>query len=869
MEKIVLVDGNNLLFRSFYATAYQGVIMKNSKGFPTNALYGFINMMNKIIKEEQPSYIMVAFDKGKTFRHAKYDDYKAGRMAMPDELREQFPVAKEVLDCMGIKHYETDNYEADDIIGTLSKVVDEENEFIATIISSDKDLLQLISKEVSVKLLKSNDFIWMTPEVFKETYQTEPIHMIDLKALMGDASDHIPGVKGIGEKTAIQLLSKYGSLDGVYENLENISPKVREKLESDKENAYMSYDLATIYREVPLDFTLRDCKYQGCNVKEYKEKLEELEFFSLLKKLDFSEVAKEEEKEESKRGCIIKDIKDFSNKEFSFYLETRGSIYSKSEILGIGIYDGEYGYFLEKEDIPKWKEIFSSDVLKSTYDLKKSIVVLDPLDVTIRNTSFDTMIATSLLDYVVKDDISFVARSFQYEFPDYEELYGTDKKPKEIEKESLKEICCQKAQFIYETKEQIEKELKENEEEELFEKIEMPLASVLADMEITGIRVDEDYLTEIEVELKKKMEQLEQEIYQDASEEFNIMSPAQLGKVLFEDLEIPYPKKIKDNKYSTSKDILDRIIGKHPIVEKILGYRTLAKLYTNYAVGLKEEIRRDGRIHTIFTQTLTRTGRLSSISPNLQNIPSRSEYSKLIRRAFLPDEDSVLLSSDYSQVELRVFAHMANATNMIQAFKEDYDIHAKTAADIFHVDIKDVTKDMRRKAKAVNFGILYGISSFGLSEDLGIDIVEAKRFIDNYLKTYPGIQEYMEKEKALAYQNGYVKTLMNRKRVIEELKNKNFMIRSSGERMALNTPIQGTAADILKKAMVEIYQELQKRGLKSKMLIQVHDELVFNVLNSELEEVKSLVKDIMENTFQLNVPLKVDIEIGKNWYEAK
>ncbi|MBQ6134808.1 MAG: DNA polymerase I [Bacilli bacterium] len=869
MEKIVLVDGNNLLFRSFYATAYQGVIMKNSKGFPTNALYGFINMMNKIIKEEQPSYIMVAFDKGKTFRHAKYDDYKAGRMAMPDELREQFPVAKEVLDCMGIKHYETDNYEADDIIGTLSKVVDEENEFIATIISSDKDLLQLISKEVSVKLLKSNDFIWMTPEVFKETYQTEPIHMIDLKALMGDASDHIPGVKGIGEKTAIQLLSKYGSLDGVYENLENISPKVREKLEIDKENAYMSYDLATIYREVPLDFTLRDCKYQGYNVKEYKEKLEELEFFSLLKKLDFSEEVREDKKEEPKKECIIKDIKDFSNKEFSFYLETRGSIYSKSEILGIGIYDGKYGYFLEKEEIPKWKEIFSSNVLKSTYDLKKNIVVLHSLGITIQNASFDTMIATSLLDYVVKDDISFVARSFQYEFPDYEELYGTDKKPKEIENETLKEICCQKAQFIYETKEQIQKELKENEEEELFEKIEMPLASVLADMEITGIRVDEDYLTEIEIELKKKMEELEQEIYQDANEEFNIMSPVQLGKVLFEDLGIPYPKKIKDNKYSTSKDILDRIIGKHPIVEKILGYRTLAKLYTNYAVGLKEEIRSDGRIHTIFTQTLTRTGRLSSISPNLQNIPSRSEYSKLIRRAFLPDEDSVLLSSDYSQVELRVFAHMANATNMIQAFKEDYDIHAKTAADIFHVDIKDVTKDMRRQAKAVNFGILYGISSFGLSEDLGIDIAEAKKFIDNYLKTYPGIQEYMEKEKALAYQNGYVKTLMNRKRVIEELNNKNFMIRSSGERMALNTPIQGTAADILKKAMVEIYQELQKRGLKSKMLIQVHDELVFNVLNNELEEVKILVKDIMENTFQLNVPLKVDIEIGTNWYEAK
>ena len=866
MKKIILVDGNNLLFRSFFATAYQGVIMKNSKGFPTNALYGFINMMNKIIKEENPSYILVAFDKGKTFRHDKYKDYKAGRAAMPDELKLQFPKAKEVLNTMGIKYYETDNYEADDIIGTLSKKVEEEEDFIGTIISSDKDLLQLISDEVVVKLLKQNDHIMMTKEEFRNTYQTDPIHMIDLKALMGDPSDNIPGVKGIGEKTAVSLLSKYGSLDGVYENINDISGKTKEKLETDKDNAYMSYDLATIYREVPLDFDLEDCKYQGIKPNELKKELEELEFYSLLKKMDFSEVKEEEKKEEEK--IIIEDISSFKDKNFSFYLETRGSIYSKSTILGMGIYDGEKGYFISKDELKKYKDIFSSAVEKYTYDYKKNLVVLNNI-ISFNNVVHDTMIATYLLDYVVKDDISYVARSFDYSIPDYEELYGTDKKPKDIEEEKLKEICCLKAKFIYETKDQLLEKLQEEEELDLYQKIELPLSNVLADMEITGIKVDKDYLKATEEDLKKQMDTLEQEIYKLAGKEFNIMSPSQLGVVLFDDLAIRYPKRIKEEKYSTSKDILDKIINEHAIVPKILEYRTLAKLYTNYAVGLQEEIREDGRIHTIFTQTLTRTGRLSSIEPNLQNIPARSDFSKLIRKAFIPDDNSYLLSSDYSQVELRIFAHMSQEKNLIQAFIDNKDIHAKTASDIFHVPEDEVTKDMRRNAKAVNFGILYGISGFGLSEDLGIDINEAKGFIDNYLETYPGIREYMEEEKSKAYKLGYVKTLMNRKRVIEELKNKNYMIRSSGERIALNTPIQGTAADILKKAMVEIYEEFKKKNIRSKMLIQVHDELVFNVVKDELEEVKEIVRNIMENTFKLDVPLKVDIEYGTNWYEAK
>lgn len=868
MKKIILVDGNNLLFRSFYATAYKGVIMRNSKGFPTNALYGFINMMHKTIEEEKPEYILVAFDRGKTFRHDKYEEYKAGRAAMPEDLGLQFPKAKEVLDAMGIKHFDINNYEADDIIGTLARIVDEEDQFIATIVSSDKDLLQLISDEVTVKLLKTSGYIMMDKNEFKATYKTDPIRMIDLKALMGDASDNIPGVKGIGEKTAITLIEKYGSLDGVYEHLDEISPKLREKLMNDKDNAYMSYDIATIYKKVPLDFTLEDCKYKGFDSTKFKSILEELEFNSLIRKINFENT--DENKELKKEdNLIIEDIENFQEKDFSFYLETRGSIYSKSEILGVGIYDGEKAYFIEKDNLKKYDNIFSSNINKYTYDLKKDIVVLNNLDIKINNCLYDAMIGMYLLDYTVKDDISFVSHTFNYNLPLYEDTYGTDKRPKEVDTATLKDICCRKAKFIYETRDRVLTELKENEEEDLFNNIEMPLTWVLADMEITGIKVDKNYLKEIETNLKIKMDDLEQEIYDDAGVKFNIMSPSQLGKVLFETLKIKYPKKVKDNKYSTSKDILDKIIYAHPIVLKILEYRTLAKLYTNYAVGLQEEVREDGRIHTIFTQTLTRTGRLSSISPNLQNIPARQDFSKLIRKAFIPDEDSVLMSSDYSQVELRVFASMSGEENLIKAFNEGKDIHAKTASEIFHVPIDAVTKDMRRQAKAVNFGILYGISSFGLSEDLGIDMKEAKEFIDNYLKTFPGIQEYMEKEKEEAYKNGYVKTLMNRKRVVEELKSKNYMIRSSGERMALNTPIQGTAADILKKAMVEIYTEFKKRNLKSKMLIQVHDELVFNVLNTELEEVKTIVRNIMENTFKLKVPLKVDIEVGSNWYEAK
>ena len=871
MKKIVLVDGNNLLFRSFYATSYQGNIMKNSKGFPTNALYGFINMMNKIIKEEKPSYLLVAFDKGKTFRHDKYDDYKAGRMAMPDELKLQFPKVKDVLDAMGIKHFEIDNYEADDIVGTLAKLVDIDNDFIATIVSSDKDLLQLISPDVVVKLLKQKDYIMMTEEEFRKIYGVDPIKMIDLKALMGDASDNIPGVKGIGEKTAINLISKYGSLEELYNNIDSVGGKTKEKLINDKDAAFMSYDIATIYREVPLGFGLEDCKYDGYDNDKLYELLNEFEFHSLLKKLSLNTGSTNNTNLNSEKNNIeVRDISLFDqNKPFSFYVEVLGSNYSKGRLIGVSLYDGEYSYFIDESDINKYSYIFENNIQKFTYDLKKCIVVLNKYNIRINNCVFDTMVGCYMLDYNLKDDLAFVAQAFDYNIPLYEEFFGTEKRPKEFSVEELKSFCGLKAKFIYKSRGEIQDGIHDFNEDDLFYNVEMPLINVLADMEMTGIKLDVSYLDNAQAELEEKMDLTLKKIYSLAGMEFNVMSPAQLSKVLFEVLEIPYPKRVKNGKYSTSKDILDKIINKHPIVSEVLDYRALTKLYTNYVVGLKSEVREDRRIHTSYTQTLTRTGRLSSVSPNLQNIPARDEYSRLIRKAFVPDPDSVLLSSDYSQVELRVFASMSGEEHLIEAFKSGLDIHTKTASDIYHVPVEDVTKAMRRTAKAVNFGIVYGISSFGLSEDLGIDIKTAKEFLDNYLNTYSGITEYMEQEKKDAYTNGFVTTLMNRRRVIEELKNKNYLIRSSGERMALNTPIQGTAADIMKKAMVDVYDELIKRGLKSKILLQVHDEIILNVINSELEEVKEIVKDKMENAFKLKVPLEVDIQVGNNWYEAK
>lgn len=859
MKKVILVDGNNLLFRSYFATAYTGNTMRNSKGFPTNGLYGLVNMLNKIIREEKPEYMLVAFDKGKTFRHEKYLDYKGGRNETPDDLKKQFSIAKELVPLMGIKCFEIDNYEADDIIGTYSKMALNNPEFETTIVSSDKDLLQLINEETEVKLLKQKDYIRMNEETFIETYGIKPIRMIDLKGLMGDASDNIPGIKGIGEKTALKLLQEYDSLENLYENIDNIKGAIKQKLIDGKESAFMSKDIATIYNEVPVVYSLEELKYDGPDVNGLREIYNDLEFYSLLK--DFKG---EEKKEETLEYKIIENINDLKLKEkVSVYLEISETNYHNAEIYGMSLYDGENAYYVPFEVLKENKNILDDKEIY-TYDLKKMIVSLNKYGIYIKNCKFDAMIAGYILNYNVKDDIAYLSNDFNYNITIFDNFI----KEKNISIETLADLTVKKAKFIYDIKDEFINKMKEEEQLELFSNIEMKLSYVLASMEIEGVRVDTKVLDEMGENINKKLAELTKEIYNYAGVEFNIQSPKQLGEILFDKLEIPYPKKKKES-YSTAREILDKIVGYHPIVEKIIEHRTLNKIYTTYIVGIKNCIKEDGKLHTIYTQTLTRTGRLSSIEPNLQNIPIRYKEGKEIRKAFIPEENSVFLSSDYSQIELRMFAHMSGEQNLIDAFKHHLDIHTKTAMDIYHVSKNKVTKNMRRDAKAVNFGIIYGISSFGLAEDLGVDIKTAKKFLDNYLETFPGIKKYMDKVIKDAYEVGYVKTIMNRKRKIDELYNTNYMIKIQGERMALNTPIQGSSADILKKAMIDIYNEFNRLNLSSKMILQVHDELIFNVKNDEFEKVKGIVINFMENAYKLNVPLEVDVEIGKNWYDAK
>ena len=852
-----MVDGNNLLFRSYYATAYNGNFMKNSKGFPTNALFGLTNMLNKIIAEENPNYILVAFDKGKTFRHEKYDFYKDGRLETPEELKVQFPKAKELLDAMGIKYYEIDNYEADDIIGTFAKYCDIPNDkYEGLIVSSDKDLLQLISDQVEVKLLKSKDNIRYNVDNFKEEWGIDPINIIDLKALMGDPSDNIPGVKGVGEKTALKLLQEYKTLDGVYENIDKIKGALQTKLIADKENAYMSYEIATIYKDVPLDINIPDIKYLG-NKPELIDLYNELEFYSLMRNI---KIEKEEKKTEKLEYKEIKTIDEINiNEDSAIYLELDNDNYHQANIIGMGVYNKNNAIYISG-DLLKENPEFLNKVNLYTYDYKKLLVTQKKNNFNISNIVFDTAIAAYLLEYNLKDDIAYLSNQLDYKIPFKQDIVKDNL--------DIKEIVVEKAKFIYETKEKFENELKDKEMYSLFKDIELPLSEVLADMEYTGFNIDKGKLVDMGEEIKIKIELLSKTIYNYAGCEFNISSPIQLGEILFEKLNLPHGKKGK-NGYSTAADVLEKLRDKHPIIESILEYRLLTKLYSTYIEGLINYIYEDNKIHTIYTQTLTRTGRLSSIEPNLQNIPIRNEYGRLIRKAFIPSDDSIIVSADYSQIELRIFSCMANIESLKEAFLNNIDVHTKTASDIFKVPIEAVTKDMRRMAKAVNFGIIYGISGFGLSENLNIDTKEATKFINEYYETYPGIKAYKEESIKKAHKDGFVKTKFNRIRTIPELENKNYMIRSGAERMALNTPIQGTAADIIKIAMVKLFNEFNKNNLKSKILVQVHDELVIDCKKDEFETVKKLMKEVMESVIELEVPLLVDIEYGDNWYQAK
>lgn len=849
MKKIVLIDGNNLMFRSYYATAYAGNLMKNSKGFVTNALYGFANMMNKIIHEEEFSYILVAFDKGKTFRHDTYSLYKAGRIETPADLKNQFPKAKEMLDAMGIKWYETDGYEADDIIGTLSKIATD-NDYETLIVSSDRDLLQLINDKVTVKLLKTKDYIMMTKDAFVSEYNLEPIKIIDLKGLQGDKSDNIPGVKGIGEKTALKLLQDYGSLENIYVNIDNIKGKVKENLINYKDDAFASKQLATIYKEVPLDFTLEDTLYRGANDK-LKSFYEDLEFYSFIKNIKVDKEITEPVVN------IIYNVEDINLEGSAIYLEVDNQNYHVGNVMGLSFYNKSTSGFIPISVLLKNKDILKY-VNFYTYDLKKNIVALSKFGIVLNKCNYDTMIALYLLNYNVKEDIAYIANTYNYNISFSETMY----KKKEIDINEIAKEAIKKAKYIYETHDEYMEKLNK-ECIDLFNNIEMPLVYVLADMELTGMRVDNKVLMEMKEEILIKIELLKKEIYNLVGCEFNVNSPRQLADILYDKIGVPANKKRK-----TDKEYLSKYKNEFPVIDKILDYKALWKIYSTYIISLSDFIHEDGKIHTIYNQTLTRTGRLSSSYPNLQNIPTRYEYSKLIRKAFIPCND-LIMSSDYSQIELRLLAHLSCVPKLVEAFKSGIDIHTKTAMEIYNVSEDLVNAEMRRVAKAVNFGILYGMSGFGLSDALDININDATEFISKYKSAFPGIDEYMKGVIKDAHEKGYVKTIMNRKRIIEEINNTNHIIRHQGERIALNTPIQGSSADIIKKAMIDLHRALKDNNFESTMILQIHDELIFDVKKEEEEKLKELVKNVMENCYKLNVPLEVEINTGINWYDAK
>jgi len=850
MKKVVLVDGNNLLFRSYYATAYTGTIMRNSKGFPTNALYGFVGMINKIVTEEEPEYMVVAFDIGKNFRKEKYDFYKDGRSQTPDDLKLQMPIARTILNAMGIAYRELAPYEADDIIGTIAKCAESHEDYYSLIVSSDKDLLQLISFETEIKLLKQSGFIRYNEESFKKEYGIDPIKIIDLKSLMGDASDNIPGVKGIGEKTALKLLQEYGSLDGIYENIDNIKGKTQEKLLADKDNAYMSYEIATIYREVPINIDFEEFKYNGPDLIKLKEMYEELEFYSMIKNMP----VKKEKKEN--KYIIVNDLNEIKlEDEVSFYLEVDDINYHKGKSIAMSITDKNNTYYIKEELIKDAFKLLDGKKV-STYDLKKSLVISKENI----NCDFDLMVASYLIDMPANEDIYALMNAFGEKCSTYELL-------KKNNFENISEEVTLKSKFIYEYSKKINEKVKEVKQEEILNKIEMPLIYVLSDMEINGFKFEKEKLSEMKDEVVKRIDLITHEIHDLSGTKFNVASPKQLGEVLFEKMEIGKSKKINRG-YKTDIKTLQKYEDKHPIIGKVLEYRNLSKLLSTYLEGLNDYVLEDGKIHTIFNQTLTRTGRLSSMEPNLQNIPVREEYGRKVRLAFVPSND-LILSADYSQIELRILAHISECQELIDAFVNDEDIHTKVAADIHGIDESEVTKHMRSMAKAVIFGIVYGISGFGLGENLNISRAEASRFIEKYYELYPGVKNYMTNIVKEAYLTGEVKTMFGRIRKINELKDTNFRTRAMGERMALNTPIQGSSADIMKMAMIEVYKRMKENNLESKLILQVHDEIIIDAKENELEKLKEIIKDAMENIVKISVPLKIEINTGSNWFEAK
>ncbi|MGV3311804.1 DNA polymerase I [Streptococcus suis] len=875
-NKLLLIDGSSVAFRAFFALYNQIDRFKSPTGLHTNAIYGFNLMLDHMMKRIEPTHILVAFDAGKTtFRTEMYADYKAGRAKTPDEFREQFPFIRQMLDAMGVKHYELAQYEADDIIGTLDKMAERiDTPFDVTIVSGDKDLIQLTDENTVVEISKKGvaEFEEFTPAYLMEKMGITPVQFIDLKALMGDKSDNIPGVTKIGEKTGLKLLIEHGSLEGIYENIDSMkASKMKENLINDKDQAFLSKTLATIDTNAPIEIGLDDIAYTGPNIEELAQFYDDMGFKQLRAQLGVTETQEE----------VVLDFQtvtdvtaDMLKKDQFFYFEILGENYHREEIVGLawGDKNGIYVGGPELLDNPILRDFLEHQIIK-TYDFKRGKVLLARKSLNLPLASFDSRLAKYLLSTVEDNTLTTIANLYgQTSLVPDEAVYGKGAKLALPAREEFFPHLARKVQVLIETEQAMLAKLEEHEQLELFYEMELPLADVLAKMEIAGIKVEKETLQAMQAENEVLIEQLTKEIYELAGQEFNINSPKQLGTILFEDMGLPleYTKKTKTG-YSTAVDVLERLAPIAPVVSKILDYRQITKLQSTYVIGLQDAILADGKIHTRYVQDLTQTGRLSSTDPNLQNIPVRLEQGRLIRKAFVPSlEDSVLLASDYSQIELRVLAHISQDQHLIEAFQQGADIHTSTAMRVFGIEkSEDVTANDRRNAKAVNFGVVYGISDFGLSNNLGITRKEAKNYIDTYFERFPGIKNYMETIVREARDKGFVETIYKRRRELPDINSRNFNVRNFAERTAINSPIQGSAADILKVAMINLDKALTEAGLSTRMLLQVHDEIVLEVPMAELETVKAMVKETMESAIDLSVPLLADENAGQTWYEAK
>ncbi|MGN7176489.1 DNA polymerase I [Cytobacillus sp. SAFR-174] len=874
-KKLVLIDGNSIAYRAFFALP----LLNNDKGIHTNAVYGFTMMLQRILEDEKPTHLLVAFDAGKTtFRHKTFSEYKGGRQKTPPELSEQFPYIRELLDAYGISRYELENYEADDIIGTLSLHAEKDG-YEVKVISGDKDLTQLSSDSVTVSITRKGitDIEEYTPAHIKEKYGITPDRIIDMKGLMGDSSDNIPGVPGVGEKTALKLLKEFGTLEELLESVDKVSgKKLKEKLEEFRDQALMSKELATITREAPVEIKVEDIEFEGFEKEKVISIFKELGFNSLLEKIGGDTEAIEENLDEMEFSIADEIKEDMFSDENAFYVELLEDNYHYADIIGFSVANDKGNFFfskdkaLESDVFKKWAE--DETKKKTVYDAKRSEVSLRHHGIHLKGADFDLYIASYIINpSQTIEDIASIAKNHGYHAIQSDEaFYGKGAKRRIPEEKELGGHLARKAAALMTLREKLDSDLKENQQSELFYDLEMPLSLILADMESTGVKVDLERLRTMGQDLLSKLDEIEKRIHELAGEAFNINSPKQLGVILFEKLGLPVIKKTKTG-YSTSADVLEKLENAHEIIRDILHYRQLGKLQSTYIEGLLKVVNKEtGKVHTRFNQALTQTGRLSSTDPNLQNIPIRLEEGRKIRQAFVPSEPGwAIFAADYSQIELRVLAHIAEDEKLIEAFIEDMDIHTKTAMEVFHVHADEVTSNMRRHAKAVNFGIVYGISDYGLSQSLGITRKEAGKFIDRYLESYPGVKQYMDDIIHEAKQKGYVSTLLHRRRYLPEITSRNFNLRSFAERTAMNTPIQGSAADIIKKAMIEMADRLRKEKLKARLLLSVHDELIFEAPEDEIETLKKIVPDVMENAVELKVPLKVDYSYGPTWFDAK